>query len=312
MKVVFLGTPEFAINILEAIIKSSHEVVAIVTIPDKTGGRGNALIFSPVKEFAEKVGIKVYQFENINLETDMLKKMGAEVGVTAAYGQILKENTIKVFKYGIINVHASILPKYRGASPVQCALLKGEKEIGVTIMETVLAIDAGDILNIKRVQLTGTENAEECLNKLSILGGDALVETLDNIDKGEILKIPQNHAEATFCKKIVKEDGEINFSETSTEILNKLRAFSPWPSVFCMTKYGRIKILRATSASCDSSAMQMGKVYRIDRDKIVVSCKKGCLEISKLQLEGSKPMSVRDFLLGRPFSEGESFIAAQD
>ncbi|MDD4120177.1 MAG: methionyl-tRNA formyltransferase [Clostridia bacterium] len=311
MRIVFLGTPNFAVNVLKALFLSHHEIVGVITMPDKKGKRGNKTISSPVKEFSEKEGLKTFQFENINTQIKAIEELKADIGVTAAYGQILKEGVINVFKYGIINVHASILPKYRGASPVQCALLNGEKEIGVTIMKTVLAVDAGDILNIKRVVLNGQEKADECLEILSNLGGIATIETLDAIESDLIKPVEQDHTKASFCKKINKEDGKIDFTKESAEdILNKIRAFSPWPSVYFQSKYGQMKIVDATVKAEDTSKESLpGTIIGITNKGLWVKCKNGALEINRVQLEGGKVLEIREFLLGRPFQIKEEILA---
>lgn len=308
MKVIFLGTPEFSVQVLNAILASSHEVVGVITNPDQTGKRGKKLIISPVKEFAYKNNLPLFQFENINQNSGTILSLGADIGVTAAYGQILKSQTIELFQHGIINVHASLLPKYRGASPVQCAILNNEKEIGVTVMKTVLEIDAGDILNTEKVVLKGDENSLQCLQLLASLGAHALVKTLNEIEKGIARAIPQKHEEATFCKKIEKEDGFTDFSEPVQIIFNKVRAYFPWPSVYCLTKYGMIKILKVERVKSEKSLIKYGKVVDISKGNFIISCPDGFLNIKELQLEGSKAMPSKDFLLGHPFSVGDSII----
>lgn len=308
MKVIFFGTPKFSVEVLKAIKASSHIIVGVITNPDQTGKRGKQLIESPVKEYAKNNNLPIFQFENINLNSETIISLGADIGVTAAYGQILKNHTIDLFKHGIINVHASLLPKYRGASPVQCAILNGEKEIGVTIMKTVLEVDAGDILNCEKITLKGDENALECLEMLAPIGGLALVRTLNEIERGILRPIPQKNDEASFCKKIEKEDGFTDFSEPAQLIFNKIRAYHPWPSLYCITKYGTLKIIKAEIACFDYVPTTNGKIMDTSKGKFVVSCKEGFINIKELQLEGSKIMPSKDFLLGHPFVVGDSLI----
>ncbi|OQC13311.1 MAG: Methionyl-tRNA formyltransferase [Firmicutes bacterium ADurb.Bin080] len=311
MRIVFLGTPVFAVKVLNELLLSKHEIVGVITMPDRKGKRGKEVISSPVKEFSEKKGLKIFQFENINNQIKAIEDLKADIGVTAAFGQILKEEVLNIFKYGIINVHASILPKYRGASPVQSALLNGEKEIGVTIMKTVLAVDAGDILNMKKITLNGEEKTDECLEKLAMLGGVAVVETLDAIESGLIKPVQQDHEKASFCKKINKEDGEIDFrKESAEEIFNKIRAFNPWPSVYFQSKYGQMKIIeaRAEGENSFNEVYLPGKIIRITNQGLFVKCKKGVLEINRVQLEGGKALEIREFLLGRPFQINEEIL----
>lgn len=228
MKVIFLGTPEFAETILRAVCASRHRVVAVVTQPDKVNARGKKVVASPVKAAAEELGLPVYQFERISRDgVDVLRALNADIMVTAAYGQILSREILSLCPHGVINAHGSILPKYRGASPVQCALLNGEPETGITVMKTEYEVDSGDIILIKKITLRGHENCAEVMDMLAKAGGEAIVEALDSIEDGRAAFTPQDHSQATFCKKINKEDGKIDFSLDAGEIVNRVRAFTP-------------------------------------------------------------------------------------
>lgn len=305
MKVLFMGTPEFALPTLKAIFESeNHTLLGVVTQPDRKGSRGKKIIVSPVKQYAIDNGILVHQFEKINNEVELLKSLGADIAVTVAYGQILSNAVLTAFPKGIINVHASILPKYRGASPVQCALLNGEKELGVTIMQTVKEVDAGDIWAIKSFEPEQHSDAEECLSSLAELGGNIILEVLDTIEKGEKTPVPQNHNKATFCKKIEKADGLISFEEDSQTIINKIRAYTPWPSVYFNSKYGRIKIIRAKRIP-ENANKEPGVIINAIKT-LIVSCGKGAIELLQIQGENAKPMNVYEFLLGKPFVQGEN------
>lgn len=305
MKVLFMGTPEFAIPSLKAILSSNHELVGVVTQPDRLGARGKKIIYSPVKKFALENNIKLFQFEKINAEVDVISELNADIGVTAAYGQILSTALIDSFENGIINVHASILPKYRGSSPVQCALLNGEKELGVSIMQTVKEVDAGDVWAISKYNPDPLANASECLDELALLGGELLVKVLNEIESGNKRPVKQDATKATFCKKIEKEDGFINFNEKAQNIVNKIRAYTPWPSVYFNSRYGRIKLLKAKIADVEGVGPSPGQVLEATKKGLIVACLNGAIEVLFMQGENARPMKATDFLLGKPFEKGE-------
>lgn len=304
MKIVFLGTPDFAAPILNAILASRHEVSAVVCQPDKVNARGNKVVYSPVKEIALKNNLPLYQFEKISRDgVAALKDIDADIMVTAAYGQILSEEVLKICPHGVINVHGSVLPKYRGASPVQWALINGEKRVGVTIMQTALAVDSGDILLIKEIDLSGDENAAEVLSMLSKAGGEAIVEALNLIESGKAVFTPQNHAEATFCKKIDKEDGRIDFTLPAEDVKNFIRGMTPSPSAYTDTPCGRLKILRAAVSQEDYQGVP-GQIVKSSKNGFTVQCGKGALDILDVQLEGSRAMECSAFCCGHKIAEG--------
>lgn len=305
MKILFMGTPEFAIPSLEAILSSSHEIVGVITQPDRLGARGKKIISSPVKVFALENNLPLFQFEKINTELDTIKALKANIAVTAAYGQILSTDLINSFEKGIINVHASILPRYRGASPVQCALLNGDDELGVSIMQTVKEVDAGDVWAIEKYTPNPLNNAVECLDELSILGAKVLITVLNEIEKGETKPVKQDASKATFCKKIEKEDGFIDFNESAQRIINKVRAYTPWPSVYFDSKYGKIKLLKAKVAEIEDTKSECGEVLEASKKGLIIACATGAIEVLFMQGEGAKSMKATDFLLGKPFEKGE-------
>ncbi len=305
MKVIFLGTGDFSECVLKAIDCSNHEVVAVVTQPDKVNGRNGKITFSPVKSYALEKGFPLYQFSSISKEgKEVLEEIGADIMVTSAYGQILSDEIISICPHGIINTHASLLPKYRGSSPIQMALLNGDEEIGTTIMKTVRAVDAGDVVLQRSLKLNGNENQEECFDMLAKLSADALVEALDLIESGNATYIPQDHSKATFCKKLTKEDGQIDFSLSALEIHNKVRAFYGYPGAYCQSPYGRLKVIKTELAESDASGT-VGEVVEAKRERFVVACGNDTkIAFITVQGEGGKVMSIGAYTLGRPIKVG--------
>ena len=307
MKVIFLGTPDFAVSVLNAILHSEHEVVAVVTQPDRMNARGNKVIFSPVKEVALKENISLYQFEKISRDgLETLQAIDADIMVTAAYGQILSNEVLNMKKYGVINAHASLLPKYRGSSPVQWALINGEKEIGVTAMQTAYEVDSGAIINQMKIVLNGDENAEECLDALAKLGGESIIKALDDIEKGVATFTEQDYTQATHCRKLTKEDGKIDFNDTANNIVNKIRAFTPWPSAYCNTRFGRVKIIKAFVIEGEFTGAN-GEVLVAHKSTLTIKCASGAIGIQILQAENSRAMDVQAFLNGKSIQVGEIF-----
>lgn len=306
MKVIFLGTPEFSVKILESIANSSHKVVAVVTQPDRKNARGNKINFSKVKEKALELDIPILQYENISLQGEQeLKSLNADIMVTAAYGQILKQNVLDICPKGIINVHASLLPKYRGSSPVQWSIINGDKNIGVTIMQTALGVDTGDIILQKDIILDGEEDTEDALYKLSELGSSLIVEALDLIEKGKAIYTPQEESEATHCRMLKKEDGEIDWTKSSLEIKNFIRGMTPWPGAYTECKFGKLKVLKAEIANCEKSG-EAGEILLAEPKKgLIVSCKNSCLNLLLVQGENSKVMDAKSYLLGKKLNAGE-------
>ncbi len=305
MRVIFLGTPEFALNILGGIAKSNHQIIGVVTQIDKINARGNKVVFSKVKEYAIANNIPIFQYKNISIEGEKdLRALDADIMVTAAFGQILRQNILDICKYGIINVHASLLPKYRGSSPVQWALINGEKTIGVSIMQTELGIDTGDVILQKEVSLSGDENSAQALDILAEVGASAIVEALDLIEKGQAKFVKQNNDEATHCRMLIKEDGLIDFSNKASEIVNFVRGMTPWPSAYTDSNNGRIKILKAEE--CDFfGGSRFGEVVAYDnKNGIIVKCGVGYIRILVIQGENSKAMDAKAYLLGKKLPIG--------
>ncbi len=307
MKVIFLGTPEFAVPVLQAIYASKHKVILAVTQPDRANARGRKVIFSPLKQEALRLGLPIAQYEKISDNVQELSTFAPDIMITAGYGQILSQQLIDMPKKGIINVHASLLPKYRGASPVQSALLAGEQVIGVTIMNTRFALDAGEIILQQELMLGGDENAGWCLQKLSYIGGDLAVAALDLIEQGKAVYKEQDERLVTFSKLIKKEEGKLDFQDTAQNIVNKVRAFTPNPSTFILTKIGRIKVLSCKAVQ-DNSDFVAGQIVSASvKDGLIIKCTQGAISLQEVQPQGGKAMNISAFINGKgaEFTIGE-------
>ncbi len=306
MKIVFMGTPNFAVETLEALLEAGHEVKGVVTQPDKPKGRGKSLGETPVKICAKKHDIPVFQPKKIRDKeaVKQLKNLEADIFVVAAFGQILPKEVLQMPKFGCINVHASLLPKYRGAAPIQWAILNGEKESGVTIMQMDEGLDTGDMLLKESVLLEEKETWESLHDKLAKRGGSLCVKALEQIEEGKVVRERQDNSKSTYAKMISKEFGEVDFYTSSSEIERKVRGLYPWPSAYTYYKGKTLKIWKAQVSMEDSSHCP-GTVSRIGKDFIGVSTKDKELKIWEVQLEGKKRMSVKDFLLGYSIKEGE-------
>lgn len=305
MRIIFLGTGDFSVEVLKAIDESNHDVVAVVSQPDKVNGRNGKINFSPVKKYALEKGIPLYQFNSISKEgKEDLTSLHADIMVTSAYGQILSNEIIAICPHGIVNTHASLLPKYRGSSPIQMAILNGDEEIGTTIMKTVREVDAGDIVLQRSIKLRGHENQEECFNALAELSAKSIVEALDLIESGNATFVPQDHSQATFCKKLTKEDGRIDFNQTAKDIHNKVRAFYGYPGAYCFTQYGRLKVIKTEVTESEQEG-HIGEVIENKKERFVVQCGQNtAIAFITVQGEGAKAMSVGAYNLGRPLKIG--------
>lgn len=306
MKVVFLGTPDFAVKTLEAIINSKHELLAVVTQPDKPSGRSSAPVFSPVKQTAIQNGIKVLQYDKIRAEgVADLKALAPDIMVTCAYGQILSQEIIDVAPHGIINVHASLLPKYRGAAPIQWSILNGDAETGVTIMQTETGIDTGAIISVRKTPIVKEETAGELFDRLSVIGAELLVETLDSIENGTATFTPQNHALATHVKMLKKADGIIDFDNYSDTLVNFVRGMTPWPGAYTDLFGKTLKVYKATAINLPVDDKKPGQIiYANTKNGLVVACKNGAIRLNSVQLEGKKRLDDTAFVLGQRSLDG--------
>lgn len=306
MKIVFMGTPDFASGALEALIAAGHEITAVYTQPDKPKGRGKEVQMTPVKVVALEHGIPVYQPRRIReaAEVEILRQIPADIFVVAAFGQILSQEILDMPKYGCVNIHASLLPKYRGAAPIQWAVIDGEEKTGVTIQQMNAGIDTGDILYTKEYVLDTKETGASLFDKLMVLGAEAIVEALPLIEAGKITPIPQNEAEATHAAKLTKQLGELDFSKSAVELERLVRGLNSWPSAYTWFRGKQLKIWEAEVVG-NHNTPAPGTVIAVDKQSITVATGEGGLQILELQIEGKKRMACKDFLLGYPVSVGE-------
>lgn len=295
-KIVFMGTPEFAAGILRSLIENNFNVVGVVTAPDRPKGRGRKLAISEVKELATQFELPILQPENVKTE-DFFQQLASwqpDLIVVAAYGQIIKKNILDLPKYGCINVHASLLPKYRGASPIHYALLNGEQETGITIMKMDEGMDTGEIINNEKLKINNNDNLISLYSGLADLGAKLLIKTIPDYIAGKIELKKQNNNLASYTKIITKSDGKIDWSMKGQDILNKIRAFNPWPGTFANWQEKKLKI---HSARLTERKFSPGEVV-IENKKIYVGTADFALEIIDLQLEGRKTVSAENFVLG--------------
>lgn len=305
MKVVFMGTPDFAVGTLEAIIEAGHEVLLVVTQPDKPKGRSGALQFPPVKECAVAHGIEVFQPTKIRLEenVEFLRKYDADIFVVAAFGQILPKSILDMPKYGCINVHASLLPKYRGAAPIQWAVINGDPVTGVTIQQMDIGVDTGDIIVTKELAIADDETGGGLFDKLAVVGAEACLEAMEQIANGTATRTPQNHEEATHVSMISKEFGNIDWNKSAVEIERLIRGLNPWPSAYTKLDEKTFKIWKA-SVNPENSSEKPGCVCKITKDGLTVQTGDGMLSLLEVQLEGKKRMEAGAFLRGYQVAEG--------
>ena len=308
MKIVFMGTPDFAVLALRKLHEAGHEILLVVTQPDKPKGRSKLYLPSPVKEEAMRLGVEVFQPDRIKKEEniEVLKKYPADVFVVAAFGQILSKEILEMPRYGCINIHASLLPMYRGAAPIQWAILNGEKKSGVTIMQMDEGLDTGDMLLSGEVAIEDTDTADSLHDKLSELGANLIVDALAKLEKGEITAVPQPEGPLFYAKMIKKEDGALDFNESAESLALKVRAFWSWPATFALLNDNFVKVCSAYYVD-DESGMNPGDVCRVEKDAIYVQTGKGQLVITNIQIQGKKAMPVKDFLLGKKILVGDRF-----
>ncbi len=307
MRIVFMGTPDFAVETLEKIIENGYEVVAVVTQPDKPKGRDKKLSPPPVKECALKHNLTVLQPQRARDEAFVqeLKRYNPDVIVVVAFGQILPESILHMTKYGCINVHASLLPQYRGASPIQWAVIDGCKKTGVTTMLMDEGIDTGDILMVREYELARKETGGSLFDKLSLLGAELLIETLKGMETGSIKPIKQDNEKSSYVKMLTKAMGHIDFAKNANEIERLIRGLNPWPSAFTYMNKKMLKIWDA-DVSEDIEVPQNSPVGTafVSKEKMYVICGSGFLELMEVQLEGKKRMCIEDFLRGNRIENG--------
>ncbi len=304
MRIVFFGTPAFAVPTLTALFSSEEEVIAVVTQPDKRKGRDRLPTASPVKELAVQHRCTVLQPPSLKDARflDALSLMAPDIIVVVAYGKILPPAVLNLPPSGCINVHASLLPEYRGAAPVQWAIINGERKTGVTIMQMDEGLDTGDILLQEEAAIDGDDTAATLSGRLAERGASLLLKTIRRIREGSLLSVPQEGT-PTYAPPLKKEDGRIRWSKTAAEISNMIRGMYPWPCAYCYLKHERIKITEGKAT--DGSGVP-GRIYNV-ADELIVGTGEGLLRILRLQPEGKRLMSVKEFLRGRRLQEGAFF-----
>ncbi len=306
MRIVYLGTPEFAVEPLKAILlDKSIEVVGVVCNPDKPFGRKKILTAPPVKQFAVDNGLPVYQFNKIREEgVGILKNLAPDFMVTCAYGQILSQEILDIAKYGVINIHASLLPKYRGASPIHYAIKNGEKVTGVTIMRSDKGIDTGDIITFRSIEILENETTGELFERLSILGAEMIVKALHSVFDGSATFTPQEHSKATLTKIIKKEDARIDWSLSAEEIVNHVRAFNPAPIAYTLLYGEPFKVYSSKKAQGKG---EIGEIIS-NENSLVVACGDGAVELLMVQKAGGKAMRAEEFLRGAKIALNTKFV----
>nr|WP_297863719.1 methionyl-tRNA formyltransferase [uncultured Acetatifactor sp.] len=308
MRIVFFGTPDYAAGALEALLEAGHEITAVVTQPDRPKGRSGEPVPSPVKVCAVKHQIPVMQPRRIKrlAAIEELKQYPAEAYVVAAFGQILSQEILDIPPRGCLNIHASLLPRYRGASPIQHAIMDGEKETGITVMQMDAGIDTGDILYKKVIAIEAEDNYETLHDKLTKLGGQTITEALVLLEEGKLIPEKQQDALSCYAPLIDKHMGAIDFTEDAEAIERRIRAMTPWPGTYTGYRGKQLKIWHARpTLATNSFGRAPGEILKVDRDSIQVAAGRGAVVIDELQLEGKKRMKARDFLLGVKMQPGE-------
>lgn len=307
MRIVFLGTPEFAVPSLDMLVKEGYDVAAVITQPDKPKGRGNKLAFPPVKEKAMEYGINVLQPSKIKTPEFVaeLKKINPDLLITVAYGKILSKEILDVPPLGCINVHGSLLPKYRGAAPIHWAIINGESVTGITTMYTDVGMDTGDMLLKREIEITDEMTAGELHDKLSILGAQVLEETLNKLQDGKLERVPQPEEGATYAPIIQKDTGCISWSKTSREIHNLVRGTNPWPGAYTFYHGARMRIWKTEVIDETGPNLKPGTICEVSKEGITAACGKGLIRILEIQFDSCRRMCVEEYICGHRVCEGE-------
>lgn len=305
MKIVFMGTPDFAVPTLNKLYESEHEIAAVFTQPDKPKGRGYKLAPPPVKVLALEHGTPVYQPESLKKQPEMwdvLKEIAPDVIVVAAYGKILPKQVLDIPKYHCVNVHGSLLPKYRGAAPIQWSVLNGDDETGITTMLMGEGLDTGDILLQRSTPIGENETAAELFDRLAEIGADLLIETLEKLEKGEITPVKQDEKLATYASILTKDMCMIDFNKPVKEVHKKICGLSDWPCAVTTLDGKRLKVFRSQIVKDKMPGQQAGTV--VDTKQFCVCCADGVIKLTEVQAEGSKRMRSEDYLRGKPITPG--------
>lgn len=306
MRIVFMGTPDFAVPSLQSLIDRHYKIVGVVTQPDRPKGRKQMVTKSPVKQLAEKYGIEVYQPEKIRSREaiDYILAWNPDLIVTAAYGQIIPVELLETPKYKAVNVHASLLPKYRGAAPIHQSIIQGEQETGITIMYMVKELDAGEILSQIRVPIDHKDTVGSLHDKLSAAGSKILLDTIEKIEKGLVHPVPQDDRLATFAPTLKRNDELIDWNKTSQQVYNQIRGLNPWPVSFTYYKGEVFKIWWAEPVSGHHHP-EPGTVIKVDKEHMIVATADGAVNLKEVQPSGKRKMDIVSFLSGTKIEEGE-------
>lgn len=305
MNVIFMGTPDFAVPVLQALLDADeHRVTAVVTQPDKARGRSGKLVFTPVKEAAVAHGVPVYTPERVKdpAFVETLRGILCDVIVVAAFGQILSREILELPKYGCINVHASLLPRWRGAAPIQWAILAGDRTTGITTMQMDEGLDTGDMLLKKEIVISEDETGETLFDRLSKLGGPLLLETLSQAERGTLRRVKQHDEESTYAKMLWKGLGKLDFSKEAAELERYVRGLNSWPSAYTYFRGKMMKIWRA-SVIDRNTKLPCGAVAEVEQDGFCIQTGNGLLKVLEVQLEGKKRMKSADFLRGNDVAD---------
>ena len=305
MRVVYMGTPDFAVQPLKKICEAGHEVVGVYTQPDRQKGRGKKFLPSDVKVAAEELGLSVYQPEKLREESvvEELRNLNPDIIVVAAYGQILSEDVLNIPKYGCINIHASLLPKYRGASPIEASIINGDEKTGITIMYMAKGLDTGDIIDQADMEI-GLHNTETLTEELSKIGADLVVKVMSDIEAGTATRTVQNDEDSCYCGKLDKSMGIVDWNKSAAEIERLVRGLYPWPCVSMTLDGKNLKLIASEVVEVQDDTVPVGSVCEVTKKYFVIKCADKGLKIKKLQPEGKKPMDTVAFLNGYKVTVG--------
>lgn len=303
MKIVFMGTPEFGVPALEA-LNDNYSVELVITQIDKPKGRGKKLQYPPIKTKALELGLEVYQPLKVNDDETIMKikEINPDFIIVVAYGQILKKEILSLPKYGCINIHASLLPKYRGAAPINWAIINGEKETGITIMEMEEGLDTGDMIIKESIDISSEDDYFSIHDKLSIIGSHLIVKAIEDIKDGNASKVPQDHSLSSYAPMIYRDTGKIVWNRPCRDIINLVRGIGPL-GAYTMYKREKLKVYKAKSLTATNN-YKAGEIVMVNKEGIFVNAADGCIVIEELQFPGKKRMHVRDYLLGNSIDEG--------
>lgn len=300
-----MGTPEFAVTVLEGLLNTKHEVGLVATQPDKAKNRGKKIQYTPVKEKALEHNIKVLQPEKVRGNEEFLEELKdyrPDIIVVAAYGQILPKEVLELPKYGCVNVHASLLPRLRGAAPIQRAIIEGDEETGVTIMQMSEGLDTGDMLAKESIKI-GTMNYSMLHDALAEIGARLMVHTLDLIEEGKISPEPQDDSKSSYAEMVFKQEGKIDFTRQPEAVERLIRGFDPWPGAFCEYEDMVMKLWKAQPL-CENTGKEPGTIIEVSAQGIKIACGDGALLVSEIQIPGKKRVAVSEYLKGNQIKEG--------